>query len=213
MRNDILDEAKSIINGQRQNAYGAPENNFERIAVMWSAYLDHAITDSDVANMMILLKVARSKHNNSHSDNWVDICGYAALGGELAARTKEEDCPDKSQKSYSYGIDITKPITLNFTTYEEQKQFTKFFETILSNNGFVTVWDILRHGYLTEMGDLSETSEENWYIITSQYKQHGWTKRKSLDDGWDLASILERPINLKVLTDTEREDINNEINE
>jgi len=34
--------------------------------------------------MMILLKLARMKGNPSYADNWVDIAGYAACGGEIA---------------------------------------------------------------------------------------------------------------------------------
>ena len=40
-------------------------------------------TASDVANMMILLKIARGAIGKPKADNWIDIAGYAACGGEL----------------------------------------------------------------------------------------------------------------------------------
>jgi hypothetical protein len=39
---------------------------------------------TDVAVMLALLKVARIKQNPNHTDNWIDIAGYAACGGEIA---------------------------------------------------------------------------------------------------------------------------------
>ena len=37
-----------------------------------------------IANMMILLKVARLKSSPSHKDSWVDVAGYAACGAECS---------------------------------------------------------------------------------------------------------------------------------
>lgn len=84
-RNKILDKAKSIINGERQGTYGDAEDSFQTIANMWSAYLNTEILSEDVANMMILMKVARNSSGVYKDDNWIDICGYAALGGEIQA--------------------------------------------------------------------------------------------------------------------------------
>lgn len=82
-KNDILDNAKNIINGERQGTYGNAEDSFYRIAAFWSTYLGKDITSEDVAAMMVLLKVARISSGVYKEDNWVDICGYAALGGEI----------------------------------------------------------------------------------------------------------------------------------
>lgn len=84
-RDGILRKAKSIINGERQGTYGDAEDNFQTIANMWSAYLNTEILSEDVANMMILMKVARNSSGVYKDDNWIDICGYAALGGEIQA--------------------------------------------------------------------------------------------------------------------------------
>lgn len=56
-RNDVLDNAKKIINGERQGTYGNAEDSFSIIAQMWTACLGKDITADDVANMMILMKL------------------------------------------------------------------------------------------------------------------------------------------------------------
>lgn len=72
---NIAEEAKKIVDGQRQKDYGDLHASFNRIAGLWSSYLDYEINSFDVAKMMILLKVSRAKHNN-HRDSYVDIVGY-----------------------------------------------------------------------------------------------------------------------------------------
>lgn len=79
----IVTEAMQIIGGDRQDAYGAPENNFARIAGMWSAYLGTPVSAADVAQMMVLLKVSRSRHAYKR-DNAVDAVAYALLADALA---------------------------------------------------------------------------------------------------------------------------------
>lgn len=86
LRDDILDKAKSIINGERQGTYGAAEDSFAVIAQLWTAYLGKEITSADVANLMILMKVARNHSGVYKDDNWIDIAGYAALGGEIQSK-------------------------------------------------------------------------------------------------------------------------------
>lgn len=82
-RDEILETAKSIINGEREGTYGKAEDSFKTIAVLWSGYLNRDISSIDVANLMILMKVARNCTGVYKEDNWIDICGYAALGGEI----------------------------------------------------------------------------------------------------------------------------------
>jgi len=35
--------------------------------------------------MMVLLKVSRSRASPQKMDNWIDMCGYAALAGEMVS--------------------------------------------------------------------------------------------------------------------------------
>lgn len=81
----ILDAARDCITRDRNSAYGEPEDGFALIAAHWSAHLGVPITPADVAVMMCLLKLARLKANPAHRDSWVDVAGYAACGGEIAA--------------------------------------------------------------------------------------------------------------------------------
>ena len=82
-RSEILDTAKEYVTKDRADTHGDAESNFELIAVYWSAHLDVGIGPDDVAIMMTLMKLARAKANPGHADNWVDGCGYLALGGEI----------------------------------------------------------------------------------------------------------------------------------
>lgn len=101
-KNAILEKAKNIINGERQGTYGEAEDSFAVISQMWSAYLGRDITSVDVANMMILMKVARNSSGVYKDDNWIDICGYAALGGEIQSKyedfSKYMNKPEKESK-------------------------------------------------------------------------------------------------------------------
>lgn len=89
-RDEILDTAKNIINGEREGTYGKAENSFKTIANLWSGYLDMNVSPIDVANLMILMKIARNSSGVYKEDNWIDICGYAALGGEIQEKENNE---------------------------------------------------------------------------------------------------------------------------
>ena len=90
-RTDILRNATEIINHDRQSTHGNPEDSFANIANLWSAYLDKTISTQQVAIMMILLKVARTKNGNNHMDNFIDIAGYSALAGEIGLRNDGQE--------------------------------------------------------------------------------------------------------------------------
>lgn len=85
-RDRVLDEAKRIINGDRNNSYGPPNQDFDKTARFWSIYLsstntaDVTITPYDVAVLMMLLKISRIAWDPFKEDNWVDLAGYAACG-------------------------------------------------------------------------------------------------------------------------------------
>ena len=80
-REKLLNEAKRIVCGDRDQQYGKPEDTFRVIAEFWTSYLGTEITASDVCDMMILLKVARNRYKQKH-DTLVDIAGYAACAAE-----------------------------------------------------------------------------------------------------------------------------------
>lgn len=85
-REEIVQKMCECIFKDRQNTYGKPENNFQIIADFWNIYLhngDAIITKQDVANMMLLLKVARMRSSPEHLDNYVDAAGYAVIAGSF----------------------------------------------------------------------------------------------------------------------------------
>ena len=104
-RQEILDQAANVVSLERDSRYGSPEDNFTCIAQMWSSYLSKQglltdVLDSvDVAAMMVLLKVARINPGVPYADNWVDIAGYAACGGELD--TDGANQPTKMKRKYN----------------------------------------------------------------------------------------------------------------
>ena len=82
-RSEILKEADRIINGDRQEAYGPPEKNFNRIAAGWSVILGQDVSAEQVALCMAWLKIARLV-NGPHEDSYVDAAAYMALAAELS---------------------------------------------------------------------------------------------------------------------------------
>ena len=82
----ILDKAKTLISGERAKDYGDAYLNHKRIAELWSPILDKDITVEQVYACMIAVKLSRLIETPDHEDSWIDICGYAALGGEKNER-------------------------------------------------------------------------------------------------------------------------------
>ncbi|MCC8043880.1 MAG: DUF6378 domain-containing protein [Clostridiales bacterium] len=82
-RAEVLKQAEVCVCGKREQDYGNPEDNFNQIALLWSAYMGHSYTAQDVAMMMALLKVARIKTGTGTTDSFVDLAGYAACAGEI----------------------------------------------------------------------------------------------------------------------------------
>ena len=83
-RDDILETAQNLVRGDRAKDYGDAFENHERIAEMWSAILGIDVKAEEVALCMIAVKMSRLCQTPQHEDSWVDIAGYAALGGEIA---------------------------------------------------------------------------------------------------------------------------------
>lgn len=84
-RQEILESALKCVNGDRDQQYGKPEDSFSIIARFWTAYLNSPgviIDRKDVAAMLGLLKIARIATGAQKDDNWIDLAGYAACGGE-----------------------------------------------------------------------------------------------------------------------------------
>lgn len=91
-RADILNTAMKCVCGDREQDYGSPESSFRMIAALWEPFLRQKCVETDakviilpedVAAMMCLFKLARISTGHGKADNWVDLAGYAANGGEI----------------------------------------------------------------------------------------------------------------------------------
>lgn len=83
-RQKALYEAARIIAGERDAQYGGPEDNFNRIAKIWSVIFGIEVTKEDVAMAMVAVKIARyASKSGFQPDTWIDIAGYAGCGYEV----------------------------------------------------------------------------------------------------------------------------------
>lgn len=84
--------AAELVGGDRQKTHGDKVENHQNIADLWNAYLGGRInpplSPRDVALLMALLKIARTKIGDHNLDDYTDLAGYAAVAGEIAERTR-----------------------------------------------------------------------------------------------------------------------------
>lgn len=93
-RTSILEEAIQLINGDRNNDYGDPLDDFKTTASLWQTYLARTIEarghlmllPHDVAVLMNLLKIARISWSPEKGDHWADIAGYTGCGWDCVQR-------------------------------------------------------------------------------------------------------------------------------
>ena len=81
MSQSILLEAESLVNGDRQAAYGTPSANLGRWRDLCRASGRPGlanVTSEDLAVLMVLGKIARDT-NSAKRDNCVDGAGYFSL--------------------------------------------------------------------------------------------------------------------------------------
>ena len=97
-REETLKAAIQAVLHDREDEYGAIEDNFAVIAAMWAVYVKArcvggdasvSIAPDDVAIMMCLLKIARITTGEVKADSYVDLAGYAACAAELATGGRE----------------------------------------------------------------------------------------------------------------------------
>lgn len=96
-RGQVLLDAHKIINGDRQQSYGNPEDTHGVIANLWNGYLQAmrtsrsspdgynfpTLTPKDVALMMVLFKIGRELNGAGSADNLIDAAGYVALAADM----------------------------------------------------------------------------------------------------------------------------------
>jgi len=107
---DILETAKKLVSESRHDKHGDKVINHENISRLWTGYLQNktklnlVIFPEDVANLMVLLKIARTQAGHFNIDDQVDACGYAAISGEIANKRN-------SVKSATLGVSNDKKST------------------------------------------------------------------------------------------------------
>ena len=83
---EILADVGHLISSDRAEQHGDMRANHENIANLWAAYLGTPVSAHDVAFMMSLLKIARTKTGNPryNKDDYVDAVGYVSIAAYLA---------------------------------------------------------------------------------------------------------------------------------
>ena len=85
---EFLSEASRLVGIDREKDYGDKVENHKNIARLWSAYLEIKIEAHDVAIMMALLKIARTKLGKVSKDTYIDMAAYGAIAGEIKFKEK-----------------------------------------------------------------------------------------------------------------------------
>lgn len=94
---DVLDEAKRLIEGDRAKSYGSPKKQYEKLAELWSVILDTEITAEQAVMLIIGMKLLRAydqvpganegalthEEKTKHRDSVVDIAGYIGVLGKI----------------------------------------------------------------------------------------------------------------------------------
>ena len=80
----LLIDAAMIVDCARKSEYGKPQESFEKLAALWSAYTNIDISPHDACVMMSLLKVSRLAYKPDE-DSSMDGAAYLALASEVSS--------------------------------------------------------------------------------------------------------------------------------
>ena len=87
----LLMAAHLLVGYDREKDYGDKVKNHNNIAKLWSAYLDTPITAHDIAILMTLLKVARTKLGQVSEDTYIDMSAYGDISGEIKFKEPKKE--------------------------------------------------------------------------------------------------------------------------
>jgi hypothetical protein len=109
---ECLEQAIGLSSIERQKDYGDKVENHSNIARMWSAYLKVKIEAHDVAILMTLLKIARTKLGAVSKDTYIDMAAYSAIAGEIkfkeAMKESEGERRGRETSEYIKGLNDNK---------------------------------------------------------------------------------------------------------
>lgn len=83
---DVHKDMWSAVKDHNGDAFCALAGEFQRSAILLAMEWTNASVLANIAVLLGLLKIARIATGHGKSDNWVDLAGYAACGGELQSR-------------------------------------------------------------------------------------------------------------------------------
>lgn len=91
----ILQEADSLIHGDRHDTYGHALDEYTRLAsfvnTALATKLKSELTAEDLLLVMALMKINRNIGNPGHRDSRVDSCGYLGLIDECQGERKRRE--------------------------------------------------------------------------------------------------------------------------
>ena len=94
---DTLLKAADLVGGDRARQHGDKLENHTKIAMLWNAWLlirrnpGSDLTAIDVAQMMSLLKKARTQSGDYNPDDLIDDAGYTGVAAEIASLIEEAE--------------------------------------------------------------------------------------------------------------------------
>jgi hypothetical protein len=84
------EEAVGLVYGDRAKTYGHPADVYEKVAELWSGYLEQSVTAKDVALLMVLFKLGRFIERPNR-DSLVDAHGYLLVWERIDRRSTGEE--------------------------------------------------------------------------------------------------------------------------
>ena len=87
---EVCQKAAELVSNDRAKTHGNKLENHQNIANLWNQYLSAKflgcnveLSATDIAILMILLKVARTTTGTFNIDDFIDIAGYAGCAAEI----------------------------------------------------------------------------------------------------------------------------------
>ena len=105
---EILEKTKKLVSESRHDKHGDKVVNHENIARLWTGYLvnkfklNFVILPEDVANLMSLLKIARTQQGSFNLDDYVDASAYSAIAGEIANKRQIQISTTLGEKNVKF---------------------------------------------------------------------------------------------------------------
>tara|TARA_R110002020_G_scaffold73888_3_gene189498 strand:+ start:11304 stop:11651 length:348 start_codon:yes stop_codon:yes gene_type:complete len=88
LRGRMLDKAKELTMGDRNESYGEPYENMKRAADVFNAITGRDLSASEISTVQEAIKLARRKTSPTKADNYVDDMAYVGITAECVAREK-----------------------------------------------------------------------------------------------------------------------------